>query len=224
MSDGVDQNTRVGVLAAPVEAASLEDATWSADDAVVLAADDPEDALAELLEYSPEVIVAAGDDRFVGRLVRVYQRRNDLKTRPMRLYPCETSGSARLAAEVGAERLSPGLIRRLVKRARQGRLKRHKVGSLKVVVSSEPRARIGFNFGAGYISTGSSRRISALRPRRSGRRSCRPYSASRGRHPGSKGGVTSSPSPPSSQSTARRSETIGYLMCSSLSRTWLGFR
>ncbi|MGM0555426.1 MAG: hypothetical protein ACQEVA_03510 [Myxococcota bacterium] len=220
MSARAVEKTRVGVLVDPPFAREMQDASWRPEDALIEVADNLEGALARLLEARPDVVVTAGDDAFVGRIVSRYEFSEGLKKRPLRLYPSHVDGASQLARAMGAKSFTPRLIRRLVKRVRNGDVHREQVGTLKAVVSSDPHARLGFSFGAGIFY----RIFEAYK---------RAQTETSGRVAGTLLGLAKDTLLEGGRNLepvqARLSvdgepvgETIGYLVCSSLSRTWLG--
>jgi hypothetical protein len=220
MSGNTVQKTRVGVLVDPPFASELENASWRDEDAVVEVADHLPGALERLLEVQPEAVVAAGDDAFIGRIASQYEFGANLKTRPLRLYPAQTAGSSQLAGALGNKDFSPRLIRQLVKRAGDARLRRTQVRTLKVVVSSEPHARLGFSFGAGIFY-----RLFEAYKRAQTETSGRVASTLFGlaRDTLLEGGRNLDPVQAKLSIDGQPyAEAIGYLVCSSLSKTWLG--
>ena len=220
MSGNADEKTRVGVLVDPDHAPKIEDASWRAEDAVVEVTDDVGKGLSTLLAREPEVLVVGGNDAFVGRLLATYEFGRDLKRHALRLHPADVGGAATLARELGAAELSPKLVRRFVKATRSGRLQRRCVSTLKAVVSSEASARLGFSFGAGLFyrlfeafkraRTETSARVTgtllglAKDTLLEGGRNLEPVKAK----------ISCDGEP--------LAEEVGYLVCSSLSKTWLG--
>lgn len=220
MNAAAGQTTRVGVLVDPTRIHDIEDASWRQEDAVIEVADNLDGALGRLLERQPDVVLAAGDDAFVGRIVSAYEFGDRFKQRPLRIYPAAVGASSALARTLGADAFDPKLVRRLVKAARDSKLRRKQVSSLKVVVSSEPHARLGFSFGAGLFY----RLFEAYK---------RAQTETSGRVAGTLLGLAKNTlleggrnlDPVSGKLTidgeARR-DTIGYLVASSLAETWLG--
>lgn len=220
MSGNAEEETHVGVLVDPEYAHKIEDASWRAEDAVVEIADEVGSGLAALLAHDPEVVLVAGNDAFVGRLLAEYEFGRDLKKHALRLHPTDVGGAATLAGELGASEFSPKLVRRFVKASRSGRLQRRRVSTLKVVVSSEASARIGFSFGAGLFY----RLFEAFKRART-ETSARVTGTLLGlaRDTLLEGGRNLEPIKAKIACDGEPlAEEVGYLVCSSLSKTWLG--
>lgn len=220
MSTSTSEKTRVGVLVDPVHARSIDDASWRIEDAVVETSDDVETALERLLDHQPSVVVIGGDDAFIGRVLSTYEFGHDLKTNALRIHPASVAGSAQLAAGLGASELSPKLIRQCVKAVRSGRTKRRQVDTLKVVVSSEPGAMLGFSFGAGIFY-----RLFEAYKRARTETSAKVAGTLFGlaKQMILEGGRTFEPvTGKLSVDGEPVAEQVGYLVCSSLDKTWLG--
>ena len=223
MADTSGHKTEVGILAHVSEANALGDATWPSDQVAVETCEEGVTGpLGRLLEREPDVVIVAGGDRLVGRVVEAYQRRHELRTHPLRIYAAESEGPSRLADQLGNSRLGSRLVRKLLAKTGRTELTPERIPSMKVTVSSRPAALYGFNLGAGVFY-----QLFEAYARASGTRTARVTGtiARLGRDTLLEAGANLEPiSAKIAVDHRPEAERIGYLLASTLESSWLGLK
>jgi hypothetical protein len=109
------------------------------------------DALGALVETRPEALVLQGDDRFAGRVAAAYHRHLRAHLAQPPFYPLAVGDHHLLAEHLDVPKAPARASMRLRKQLRRGRADRVRLHTVRVSLSSEPAALHAFNVGLGQI-------------------------------------------------------------------------
>lgn len=215
-------NPIVGLLVEPGQFSGAEVDAWTTDAAVRPETERVDRAaLDELAERKVDVVALVGGDAFIGEVLSVYQRHFRRRATPLRFYVMRAGSPTSVADALGAPTPSKASIKRLEAEAREGKLERHVLPTLRVTSSVRPAADLGFSFGAGLwfelfeaYERAAGGGLGGL--------------ASVLRRLGSKSSLqdASAPSPDARVSIDRsqRLQAPAYLLASTLKTSWLGLK
>lgn len=221
MPGRTSSDPKVGVITEHTAIAGF-DKTVFADGVYLPAAPDESKVarLGRLLDQKVDVVAVVGDDRLVADVLSTHRRHFRTHSTPLRLFVVRAGQFTQVADALDAPPLEPKSFRRLKSALIAGELNRRLLPTLKVTSSADPSARLGFSFGAGLFY--------------------RLFEAYHRAGPSAVGAVTSTlgrvaremlleSSGALEPVRARvavdgrpRAEAIGYLLASSLKRSWLG--
>lgn len=183
------------------------------------------EAVGAALEAKPSALVVDGDDRLVSAVVTAMRRRAPGE-RPAgdapALLPLATGDYQTVAGLLGGPRTTVGLPGKLLRALRKGYWTRARLPTVRVLASCEPAPLWGFSFGAGILFTlfeahhrSGGRGLSGLGGTVS--RLAREFATSGGERLQARSGRMTVDWEP-------WGESIGYVVASGLTKTWLGLQ
>jgi hypothetical protein len=143
---------RVGIIVDRKALGDFDEAVWSSGIYMPAAPDEPKiDTIGRMLDQKVDLIAVAGGDRLIADILSVHRRHFRTHSTPLRLFALDAGPLTEVGDQLGAPPPSAKSFRRLERALGDGRLNRRLVPTLKVSSSATPAARLGFSFGAGLF-------------------------------------------------------------------------